>query len=379
MNKWFETNNLASYAKTALAQAQKKIDQVLDIKEEEIINSGAASSSSSNIKQTLESRSTSSISGGAKSGAADDALADEGDSFFSTFLNQTAPSLSSNLTAATSTLLAKNSSSNLLNLSPASSLISATDSENTLKAPATVNPEDLENTSTSATSSTATLDGLRPQRSKNQGKKNKNAGATRHQSQSEMNEQIEKQNWIQSYVDSSIETIDKSSSVLVESKANVNTSLVTAPELSSPSSDGYGQINLSDENSQSEKSQQKNAQSFSEIDFIKIDGNGSSASSASIEEGPETCASSDIEVISLPSTHGDQRSFKASKVPSLASMASKQTNKLKNPTLTSQQEQQKMKNNIKLVKSPPPPQSNDPNDSNNSQSNNISSKIHSLC
>ena len=37
MSKWFESANLASYAKTALLQAQKRIDQVLDIKEDEIL------------------------------------------------------------------------------------------------------------------------------------------------------------------------------------------------------------------------------------------------------------------------------------------------------------------------------------------------------
>ena len=37
MSKWFDKANFASYAKTALLQAQKKIDQVLDIKEDDII------------------------------------------------------------------------------------------------------------------------------------------------------------------------------------------------------------------------------------------------------------------------------------------------------------------------------------------------------
>ena len=37
MSKWFDKTNLASYAKTALLQAQKKIDQVLDIKEDDIL------------------------------------------------------------------------------------------------------------------------------------------------------------------------------------------------------------------------------------------------------------------------------------------------------------------------------------------------------
>jgi hypothetical protein len=35
MNKWFD-KNLANYAKSALLEAQKRIDQVLDIKEDEI-------------------------------------------------------------------------------------------------------------------------------------------------------------------------------------------------------------------------------------------------------------------------------------------------------------------------------------------------------
>jgi hypothetical protein len=37
MNKWFD-KNLANYAKSALLEAQKRIDQVLDIKEDEIIS-----------------------------------------------------------------------------------------------------------------------------------------------------------------------------------------------------------------------------------------------------------------------------------------------------------------------------------------------------
>jgi hypothetical protein len=46
MNKWFESKNIASYAKTALLQAQKTIDQVLDIKEEEILKAAAATTTS---------------------------------------------------------------------------------------------------------------------------------------------------------------------------------------------------------------------------------------------------------------------------------------------------------------------------------------------
>ena len=40
---WFETKSFSTYAKSALLQAQKKIDQVLDIKEEEIIGLNTAS------------------------------------------------------------------------------------------------------------------------------------------------------------------------------------------------------------------------------------------------------------------------------------------------------------------------------------------------
>ena len=58
---WFETKSFSTYAKSALLQAQKKIDQVLDIKEEEIIGLNAASKPVQSSKET--------------------------DSFFSTFLN----------------------------------------------------------------------------------------------------------------------------------------------------------------------------------------------------------------------------------------------------------------------------------------------------
>ena len=49
MNKWFESKNIANYAKTALLQAQKKIDQVLDIKEDDIIASSSLAASSSSL------------------------------------------------------------------------------------------------------------------------------------------------------------------------------------------------------------------------------------------------------------------------------------------------------------------------------------------
>ena len=48
MSKWFESKNLANYAKTALLQAQKRIDQVLDIKEDEILASSGSGSDNNN-------------------------------------------------------------------------------------------------------------------------------------------------------------------------------------------------------------------------------------------------------------------------------------------------------------------------------------------
>ena len=68
MNKWFESKNIANYAKTALLQAQKKIDQVLDIKEDEILaktNASALSSTAIDASNfTIPSTSTSSVQDG---------------------------------------------------------------------------------------------------------------------------------------------------------------------------------------------------------------------------------------------------------------------------------------------------------------------------
>lgn len=73
MNKWFETTNFANYAKTALKEAQKRIDQVLDIKEEDIINNVLTQPSS--LQQPVTNKQTTSISS-------------ENNEFFSEFLGQ---------------------------------------------------------------------------------------------------------------------------------------------------------------------------------------------------------------------------------------------------------------------------------------------------
>ena len=87
MNKWFESKNLANYAKTAFLQAQKKIDQVLDIKEEEIVSSGGTKLGD-NIADTLD------LTGGSILGLTVNTVSDTKKSnenendFFSSFLNQ---------------------------------------------------------------------------------------------------------------------------------------------------------------------------------------------------------------------------------------------------------------------------------------------------
>ena len=114
MNKWFESKNIANYAKTALLQAQKKIDQVLDIKEDEILASTSsavaanltiptiqsvqdeqqeltlATTSASRLKK---SSSNSSIASSTTSNSAKLPTQDT-DSFFNTFLSKLDPSTS---------------------------------------------------------------------------------------------------------------------------------------------------------------------------------------------------------------------------------------------------------------------------------------------
>lgn len=167
MSKWFESGNLANYAKTALLQAQKRIDQVLDIKEEDIISGQTATSSSSasqsqassaattinNLfsaslsklggggggetltKSKLSSSSISSMTSKNKTAAGEE----ETESFFSAFLN----SSSSNSTSTTTTAMNNSTSaSQVANLS-------------------TFQPsgDDMEESNTaSITSSTATID-----------------------------------------------------------------------------------------------------------------------------------------------------------------------------------------------------------------------------
>ena len=99
MNKWFESKNLANYAKTALLQAQKKIDQVLDIKEDEIIantlpNDTPSVNLGEQTSQLKKSSSNSSLaSTSSKRGEPKKSDVADTDSFFSTFLSATSTTL----------------------------------------------------------------------------------------------------------------------------------------------------------------------------------------------------------------------------------------------------------------------------------------------
>ena len=361
MNKWFDSKNISGFAKTALSQAQKRIDQVLDIKEEDILNSAQQSnrnsisqpkssiesSEVSHSRLNLNSSSSSNLSKNESSKTNEDT-----DSFFSAFLNQIAPT---NVATSSdnSSMPTISSFSNFLNISPANSLISASSSDNNSSVTPRPSQLDEHDESTSATSSTATLDdrtALKPV------KKSKPSRIQEHhqlqQQQQEENQQsieqerMEKQNWIQNFVyssdesnnnlinnknnsseSSSLQTLSNNQTLVdLNIKSNFTDVDVDNKQASPTSEDGSYKI-IESENSSSNRLAMA-ASSMTEIDFVKIEGNPSSAASgsSSTEEGLETCASSDIEVISLPSNHGDQllAISRSSKVPTLAFMATKQ-------------------------------------------------------
>ncbi|RNA32793.1 TATA element modulatory factor isoform X1, partial [Brachionus plicatilis] len=271
MNRWFEAKNFGNYAKTALIQAQKKIDQVLDIKEDEILSqSGENSKSVSDVLPPSQSQSSLAPIPSTfflKSSSNSSIPSKEDDEFFSSFLNQKKePTFDNSFLSTSSNEI---SSSQTLHKSS----------------------HDEESVTESMSSSVGTVhDESKPN------KKSKKKPTP---------ESIEKQNWIQSFVDSS----------------------------ESPNS-----IKTDDPKTEAEKNESdKKEEQVQETDYIKVDEGSGNASSN--EEGLDTCASSDIEVISLPSTSGENS---IQRIPSLASMA----------------KQAKAKN-VKhiFVKSPPPPNS----------------------
>jgi hypothetical protein len=368
MNKWFESKNIANYAKTALLQAQKRIDQVLDIKEDEILGNTRTTENTESIedqKARISSSSTSSI----KSEEAS-TTTNETESFFSSFLNQTLDLNTSN----TKKDEERKWSSSLLNvtdnISLANSFHSATSSDTTATQKLSNQSEEYEESTNSASSTTTLDDKLVKQ------KTNKLA------SKSSLKKEQEKQEWIQNFVDSSTDnSFQKASKDIpkdlvlnapekqeTQPQASTNNELDVVSEANSPiqiiesealKSEMAAEFNA---NEAEEKREKLVASSHTDIDFVKVDGNGSSGSGSSTEEGLETCASSDIEVLSLPSNSGDQ-------------LLAIRKGSGKNSSLTLAANKQahvnKLHSNIKLIKSPPPPLiENNPSNQLDSQSSN---------
>lgn len=280
MNKWFETKNFSNYAKTALIQAQKKIDKVLDIKEEDILSqSGQSTKSGSAIDSLSTPQSQSnqinqedvnSPSFFLKSSSDSLIPAKEDEEFFSSFLNQ-------------------KKESNFEN-----SFQSCSSNEISISQTLQKSSQDEESVTESISSSIGTI--------------NEESKSNKKNKKKQTQESIEKQNWIQSFVDSS----DNPNHVKIKENENIQ-SKIDCEKVESDKKEDHVQ------------------------EYVRVDEGSGNASSN--EEGLETCASSDIEVISLPSTI-DENSIQ--RIPSLVSIA----------------KQAKAKN-VKhiFVKSPPPPNS----------------------
>ncbi|CAF0737533.1 unnamed protein product [Brachionus calyciflorus] len=224
MNRWFEAKNLSNYAKSALVQAQKKIDQVLDIKEEDIIAQSTTQITKSEPAPSL-TPATTAILDLKSSSSSSFRSKDEDDSFFSSFLNQKKePSFESFDINSSQTLQKSSNDEESVTESLASSI-------------GTINNDDFKS-------------------------------KTRQNKKKQNQEQIEKQNWIQSFVDSSTDIPQLNREDTLKDSIEISTDKKTEEEPKS--------------------------------DFNKVEVNSGNASSN--EEGLETCASSDIEVISLPST-----------------------------------------------------------------------------
>jgi TATA element modulatory factor len=396
MSKWFESANLANYAKTALLQAQKQIDKVLDIKEDEIIGK-IQTTTNDNIDFTINDQLTNNKPFTPPPSLPAAATAQIENDFFSTFLN--------NNIRSSSPLIDESSSSITSNRKLTKSKTSSTSSITILKEPEIefdtfLNQENNNNLNKSSNSSNSleppvSVPVVETRQTKS------NAKALNKQLEIE---KLEKKNWIQNYVDSNggndtttttttttqiIPTISSScSSSTSTSSTNVlqqQASLIeddTNKTVINESIEQYQQ-QIIDENmlltSLNESFQKVNEschsnsttnnecltiettlvvdtaitttsiakhnlsedQSIIKIESIQGEGGGGEAASptssngssiinddknnklgneyvkvdsstsinsghASSAEEHETCASSDIEVISLPSTNGDQ-------------------------------------------------------------------------
>ncbi len=115
--------------------------------------------------------------------------------------------------------------------------------------------------------------------------------------------------WVQSYVDKSLKTSSSSSSSL--------TSLIAKEDDANNFAAIPSDATINHTDVTNEHQNQQKIETLNDTSFINIEHNNSSrdggggttsgnASSAEECEGLETCASSDIEVLSLPSNSGDQ-------------------------------------------------------------------------
>ena len=228
MNKWFESKNIANYAKTALLQAQKKIDQVLDIKEDEIIAASNYSSSSSPVIDTsanvehaegsklTKSASNTSLASNHSSKVNEKKEQADTDSFFSTFLPSIIQTPAADAAPSTSSMTGE---------------------------------QQVQDTNINTNSSAS----LKPKKSSTTSSNNKRASKSSLKSnnisitQATSNSETDKQNWIQNYVDSSptqstfLNQDQKSTtltipSTLEQQNSQTNTSLTSSSLLISSSS-----------------------------------------------------------------------------------------------------------------------------------------------
>jgi trimeric autotransporter adhesin len=253
MNKWFESKNIANYAKTALLQAQKKIDQVLDIKEDEIIGisrttSNNIPSSSSNTQDELQqdsistpsrlhkspsnssiASSTASTSTSKLATALNVQVPQDTDSFFNTFLSKLDNATSSTSSLSKNELEVDNVKfDSFLNQMPSSS----------------ISPTAGTTTTVSHYVAPPTLSKKQQQRATNINKVKSNNLNIIGVNATSSNEAVDKQNWIQNYVNSSPTGVSQqhtqqqlneensiltNSSLLVSSSSTSSTSTTNAP------------------------------------------------------------------------------------------------------------------------------------------------------
>lgn len=447
MSKWFESKNLANYAKTALLQAQKQIDKVLDIKEEEILGGKPVASTTPSLLQeeltSNHSPSGSTISLSSSSKPSNESVPPkvnlDGDTFFSTFLNQFNTTTTNSSSRSSSPALANNNDDQSNRRQTRSKTSSTTANaptvtvikqEEPISFDSFVNKDDLQQQSATQDESDSSIFNLKSassnsfsdQETPNNNRLTKLARTSSSSSSKTLKSQAdnidknEKKTWVQNYVDSDgttsgiNETTNMSSfSIPVIPPASVSTSqeddsnntvvndAITSEETNKATTESCHSSNNNETLASSDATDQlalrvSTAEDFKvisfnesvdqsiiqveescspvgddekktklESDYVKIDGgqssvsNNSQSGNASSNEEQETCASSDIEVISLPSNSGDQllalkqkNLINKQQTINSSSSSSSASKKLK-PTETCES-----KPNLMYVKSPPP-------------------------